>query len=350
MWDKLRDIIGRCSEIDELLVQREVTSDVARLSALSKERSALEPVIRSYNAWHQVAHQLDEARTMAKDPDLDVAALARNEISSLTLQLEALELELRRAVSPPDPNDDRNVIMEIRSGTGGDEAGLFAADLYRMYVRYAQQCTWRTEVLTTSGGTAGALKEVTFRVEGLGAYRMLRHESGVHRVQRIPATEAQGRIHTSTATVAVLPEAREVDLAINPSELRVDIFHSGGAGGQNVNKVATAVRIVHIPTGIMAVCQDERSQHKNRIKAMTVLRSRLLQRELQARQEETSANRRSQVGTGERSEKIRTYNFPQDRLTDHRIGLTVHGLASILDGNLHGIIAALEEEQGRAVA
>jgi len=312
---------------------------------LAKERSSLEPVVRAIQEYELIKQALEDAQAMTEDEDPELASLAKEEIPSLIQQMEGLELEVKRALIPQDPNAEHNVIMEVRAGTGGNEAALFAADLYRMYLRYAQRKGWKVELVNTSEAELGGIKEVTFQVEGRGAYRHLKHESGVHRVQRVPVTEAQGRIHTSTATVVVLPEAEEVDLQIKPEELRIDIFHAGGAGGQNVNKVATAVRIVHLPTGIMSVCQDERSQHKNRQKAMTVLRSRLLERELQAQHAETSAARRSQVGTGERSEKVRTYNFPQDRLTDHRINLNTHGLEVILAGGLDTLIDALMEEE-----
>ena len=252
-----------------------------------------------------------------------------------------LEEALKSALRPRDPRDDRDVIVEIRGGTGGDEAALFAADLYRMYSRYADRQSWTTEVLSSSPIGIGGLKEVIFEVRGQGAYSRLKYESGVHRVQRVPATEAQGRIHTSTATVAVLPEAEEVEIAINESELRIDIFHSGGAGGQNVNKVATAVRLTHLPTGMVVVCQDERSQLKNRTKAMAVLRARLFDAKQQEQNKEIAGSRKQQVGSGERSEKIRTYNFPQDRVTDHRINLTVHNLPRILDGELDPLIEAV---------
>jgi len=254
---------------------------------------------------------------------------------------------------PKDPNDDKDAIVEVRAGTGGDEAGLFAADLYRMYARYAQRHGLVVEVMDSSGTEQGGFKEVVFEVIGPEAFRLLKHEGGVHRVQRVPTTEAQGRIHTSTATVAVLPEAEEEDFDVPANELRIDIFHSGGAGGQNVNKVATAVRIVHIPSGIMAVCQDERSQLKNKTKAMTVLRSRLLEIANREAREATSATRRAQVGSGERSEKVRTYNFPQDRLTDHRVNLSVHGLPEILagQGKLDTVIETLlQDEQARLLA
>jgi peptide chain release factor 1 len=281
---------------------------------------------------------------MQSDADVEMAALAREEVERLSARHHKLQEALKLALRPTDPRDDRNVIMEIRAGTGGDEAALFAADLYRMYSRYADRRGWKTDVLSASEIGLGGFKEVIFEVQGKAAYSRLKYESGVHRVQRVPATEAQGRIHTSAATVAVLPEAEDVDIHINESELRIDIFHSGGAGGQNVNKVATAVRLTHLPTGMVVVCQDERSQLKNRTKAMAVLRARLLDAKQQEQEREIAGSRKQQVGTGERSEKIRTYNFPQDRLTDHRVSLTVHNLPRILDGELDAVIDAVAAE------
>ena len=348
MIDKLGNLVQRFQEIEELLAQPEMASDIERLSRLAKERADLEPMARAYKQYQQVRQSLDDAQILVEDPDTEIARLAKEELPILTAQLEALEREVQQALIPRDPNDERSVIMEIRAGTGGDEAALFAADLYRMYLRYAQRKGWKVDVVGTSESGLNGVKEVIFQVEGSAAYRHMKHESGVHRVQRVPLTETQGRIHTSTATVAVLPEAKEVDVQIRSEELRIDIFHAGGAGGQNVNKVATAVRIVHLPTGITSVCQDERSQLKNRQKAMTVLRSRLLKRELEAQQQQTTATRRSQVGAGERSEKVRTYNFPQDRFTDHRVNLTLHGLEGILAGDLDPVVQALmQDEQTR---
>ena len=348
MFDRLQTLVERHNEIEQLLSQPDVASDVARLSRLAKERAEMTPVVQAYLQYQQGQRAIEETRELTGNPDPELAEMAREELPLLLERQAGLEQELKHALLPRDPHGERNAIVEVRSGAGGDEASLFAADLYRMYLRFAQRRGWKVDLVNTSEGSLHGVKEVVFEVAGRGAYQQLKHESGVHRVQRVPLTEAQGRIHTSTATVAVLPEAEEVDVQVKPEELRIDIFHASGAGGQNVNKVATAVRIVHLPTGIVAVCQDERSQLKNRQKAMTVLRSRLLEREIQAQQAQASATRRAQVGSGDRSEKVRTYNFPQDRLTDHRVGITVHGLEAILNGELESIIEALmEDEQAR---
>ena len=294
---------------------------------------------------------MQEAEAMARDEsDRDLAALAREEMTRLRDQRDGIEQELRVALLPKDPNDEKNVIMEVRAGTGGEEAGLFAGDLFRMYSRYAQQKGWEIDVINSNETGLGSIKEIVFQVKGKGAYSRLKHESGGHRVQRIPVTESSGRVHTSAATVAVLPEAEEVDVDIKPEDLQIDIFHSSGHGGQNVQKVATAVRITHLSTGIVAVCQDERSQWKNKEKAMAVLRSRVLAREVQRQQEELSETRRSQVGTGDRSDKVRTYNFPQDRVTDHRASLTVHNLERVLGGDLDQLTDAMTAvEQARNI-
>jgi peptide chain release factor 1 len=352
MLDKLGSIAVRYEEIDDLLARPDVASDPAQTTKLAKERADLAPVVEAYRQLLATQREIADTKALTSDGDTEVAAMASDEIPILTARMQKLGTQLHEALSPKDPNDDKNAIMELRAGTGGDEAGLFTGDLYRMYQRYAQRHGFKTDVVDASGSEQGGFKEIVFEVKGTDAYRLLKHEGGVHRVQRVPTTETQGRIHTSTATVAVLPEAEENDFEVDPNELRIDIFHSGGAGGQNVNKVATAVRIVHVPTGIMAVCQDERSQFKNKTKAMTVLRSRLMERHLREQREQTSASRRSQVGTGERSEKVRTYNFPQDRLTDHRVNLSVHGLTEILagQGRLDDVVTALlEDERARAL-
>ena len=353
MFEKLEKFVQRLAEIDDQLASPEIASDINRMSKLAKERAALQPVVAAFNELRTAQQDLVDAKALSSDADQEMAAMAREEIPDLTKRIAAVEERLKQTLLPKDPNDDKDAIVEVRAGTGGDEAGLFAADLYRMYARYAQRHGLAVEVMDSSGTEQGGFKEVVFEVIGPEAFRLLKHEGGVHRVQRVPTTEAQGRIHTSTATVAVLPEAEEEDFDVPANELRIDIFHSGGAGGQNVNKVATAVRIVHIPSGIMAVCQDERSQLKNKTKAMTVLRSRLLEIATREAREATSATRRAQVGSGERSEKVRTYNFPQDRLTDHRVNLSVHGLPEILagQGKLDTVIEALlQDEQARLLA
>ena len=339
--ERLAKVRERFQEIDRELARPEVAADYERVASLSKERAELEPLVQLFEEYERVRADAEAARGMLREKDPELRELAEAELEAAERRLEDLDREILRQLLPKDPRDEKNVIMEIRAGAGGEEAALFAADLFRMYSRYAERHGWKVEVLSASESDLGGFKEIIFAVKGKGAYSRLKYESGVHRVQRVPETEAQGRIHTSTATVAVLPEAEEVDVQIDEKDLRVDIFHSSGAGGQNVNKVATAVRITHIPTGIVVVCQDERSQLKNRLKAMTVLRSRLLDLEQRKRDEEIGRTRRMQVGTGDRSEKIRTYNFPQDRITDHRIGLTVHNLPDRLDGNIDDIIDAV---------
>jgi peptide chain release factor 1 len=342
MFDRLEATEQRYDDLTAEMARPEVSADYERLQALARERAGIEDVVGLYRRWRENGRLLDQARGMQSDSDADFASMAREEVDRLTGERAGLEEQLKRALTPRDPRDERDVIVEIRGGTGGDEAALFAADLFRMYSRYADRRRWSVEVLSVNEIGIGGIKEVVFEVHGAGAYSRLKYESGVHRVQRVPATEAQGRIHTSTATVAVLPEAEEVEVQVNESELRIDIFHSGGAGGQNVNKVATAVRLTHLPTGIVVVCQDERSQLKNRNKAMAVLRARLLDQKQSAQAEEIAGTRKQQVGSAERSEKIRTYNFPQDRLTDHRVqGLTVHNLPKIMDGDLDAVIDAV---------
>ena len=349
MLERLKSLENRYEELTAEMAKPEVTADYERLQALAKERASLEAVVSLTRRLREVEQGIAEARSLLEESqDGEMEALAREEMERLSERREQLTADLRLALLPPDPRDGKNVIVEIRGGTGGDEAALFAADLFRMYTRYAENHRWKVEVLSRNESGIGGFKEIIFEVRGKGAYSRLKYESGVHRVQRVPATEAQGRIHTSTATVAVLPEAEEVELKIDENDLRTDIFHSSGHGGQNVQKVATAVRITHIPTGLVAVCQDERSQMKNKVRAMAVLRARLFDMQQQRQAAEISETRRSQVGSGDRSEKIRTYNFPQDRLTDHRVGLTLHNLPGILDGDIEALIDAVStSEQAR---
>jgi peptide chain release factor 1 len=349
MLERLEQIENRFNTIEHEMVSPQVLSDPVMLHKLAQERADLESLVVKYRQYRTTARQLDEAHLILDDEnDEEMRSLAKQEIVSLENILKAQIEELKLALLPKDENDERNVIMEIRAGTGGDEAGLFASDLFRMYSRYALSRGWAVDIIDRNESAIGSIKEIVFEVRGRGAYSRLKYERGGHRVQRVPTTEASGRIHTSTATVAVLPEAEDVEVDINPSDLRVDIFHSGGAGGQNVNKVATAVRLTHLPTGLVVVCQDERSQLRNRQKAMAVLKTRLLDMERSKQENKLSAERRSQVGTGERAEKVRTYNFPQDRVTDHRIGLTLHNLPKIMEGDLDELIDAVAaSEQAR---
>jgi peptide chain release factor 1 len=342
MWDRLEQIERRYQDLDQQMARPEIATDLKQLQTLAREKASLEDVVTRYQEYKKAAKELEDVKSMpTTDLDKEMTELVKQEIANLEAKLERQLRELKLALVPKDASDERDIIMEIRAGTGGDEASLFAADLFRMYTRYAQSKGWMVDIIDSNESGVGGFKEIIFEVKGKGAFSRLKYERGVHRVQRVPVTESSGRIHTSTATVAVLPQADEVELAINPSDLRIDIYHSGGAGGQNVNKVATAVRITHLPTGIVTTCQDERSQLRNRKKAMSVLRARLLDLERRKQEEEITKQRRSQVGTGERAEKIRTYNFPQDRLTDHRIGLTLHNLPRILNGELAELIDAL---------
>jgi peptide chain release factor 1 len=341
MIERLRELEARYDTLANEMASPGL--DVARLTELGRELARLEPVVNAIRAWNEVQASLRSTRQMADDPDEEVRAMAREELMSLESRAAELEAELHLLLVPRDPNDDRNVILEVRAGTGGDEAALFAGDLYRMYARYADGRHWRLELLSSSESGSGGFKEAIAEITGSGAYSRLKYESGVHRVQRVPVTEAQGRIHTSTATVSVLPEADEVELDIPDKDLRIDVYRSSGPGGQSVNTTDSAVRITHLPTGLMVAIQDEKSQHKNKAKAMAVLRARLLEMEQQRQAEERGEQRRSQVGSGERSEKIRTYNFPDDRVTDHRIGLTVHNLPGLLQGDLDRLIDPLAE-------
>ena len=342
MWDRLEQIDRHYRELDQEIARPEVAADLEQLRRLAQERAGIEDMVAKYREYRATTRSLEETRAMLNDKlEEEMTALVKQEIENLWLKQERLREELRLALLPRDASDKKDIIIEIRAGAGGDEAGLFAADLFRMYSRYAQSKGWQVDIINFNESGIGGFKEITFEIKGKGAFSRLKYERGVHRVQRVPTTESSGRIHTSTATVAVLPEADEVEVSINPDDLRIDIFHSGGAGGQNVNKVATAVRITHLPTGIVTVCQDERSQLKNKTKAMSVLRARLLDIKQRQQEAEISQERRSQVGTGDRSEKIRTYNFPQDRVSDHRIGLTLRNLSRILEGELDGLIDAL---------
>ncbi|MCL6449975.1 MAG: peptide chain release factor 1 [Acetobacteraceae bacterium] len=343
MWDKLEAVESTYEQLAAKIADPAVLASRSEWQRYAREHARLGPVVEKYREYKKTQKELEETRGMLRDGELDaeMRALVEGEVRELSERRERLEAELKLLLMPRDPLDEKNVIVEVRGGTGGEEAALFAAALFRMYTRFAERRGWKVEVLDTHPTDMGGIKEVVFAVEGRGAYSQLKYESGVHRVQRVPVTEAGGRIHTSTATVAVLPEAEEVDVEINPDDLVIDTFCSSGPGGQHVNKTASAVRITHLPTGLVVSCQDEKSQHKNRDKAMRVLRSRLLKMAEEAQHQELAEMRRSQVGTGERSERIRTYNYPQNRVTDHRLGLTVHRLAEVLDGELSVFIEAM---------
>ena len=339
MLEKLRQVEARYTEVEAKLAESAYYADPAVSRALFQEQSRLRPIIETYRAYLQTQTDLAETRALLDDPDLH--DMASEELHALSARQTALEKELRLLLLPRDPNDDKNVIIEIRGGAGGEEAALFAAVLFRMYSMYAVKKGYKTELINANETELGGYKEISFMLTGEGAYSRLKYESGVHRVQRVPETETQGRIHTSTVTVAVLPEADDVEVTINPSDLRIDTFRSSGAGGQHINKTESAIRITHIPTGLVVECQDERSQYKNKDKAMKVLKSRLLESEREKQQSEVAEKRHSQVGTGDRSERIRTYNYPQGRVTDHRIGLTLYKIDDILNGNIDEIIDAL---------
>ena len=340
---RLEQLATRLAELDHLLAAPETAGDMDRFRACAKEHAEVTPVVERFRAWRQAESDLAAAEELAADPSMK--AYADEERAAARGRMEALERELQSALLPKDANDARNVFVEIRAGTGGDESALFAGDLFRMYARYAERKGWKVEVVSSSPSELGGYREIIARIAGEGAYAKLKFESGGHRVQRVPETEAQGRIHTSACTVAVMPEADPIaDIEINPADLRIDTFRASGAGGQHVNRTDSAVRITHLPTGLVVECQDDRSQHRNRAQAMAVLASRLLDRERSERQRKEAATRKSLIGSGDRSERIRTYNFPQGRVTDHRINLTLYRIDAIVDGDLDEIVTALQNE------
>lgn len=354
LTEKLAKVADRFDEIERLMADPDVVADYGRLNELAQERSELEELVETFRRFQRIEQQIEENKLLIEDDsDPDLQELAEMELEQLQSDYEELEAQLKRLLLPKDPNDDKNVIVEVRAGTGGEEAALFAGELYRMYDRWAEAHGYKTELLSASESDMGGFKEVIFAVKGKGAYSRLKYESGVHRVQRVPVTESQGRIHTSAASVAVLPEADDFDIEIKDSDIRIDIFRSSGPGGQSVNTTDSAVRITHLPTGIVISCQDEKSQLQNKLKAMRILRSRLYDLEEQRRLEEAGAARRKQIGSGDRSEKIRTYNFPQSRVTDHRINKTVYRLDAVMNGDLDEFIDELaatdQAEQLQAV-
>ena len=340
---KLDTLVGRLDDLNHLLAAETATKDMEQFRKLSREHSELSNVVSLYESYRQAERDADDARGMAADSAMK--SYADDELKKARAAMERLEADLQKALLPKDPNDERNTFLEVRAGTGGDESGLFAGDLFRMYVRYAERQRWQVEIISESPSELGGYKEVIARIVGQGVYSRLKFESGGHRVQRVPETEAQGRIHTSACTVAVLPEADAIDeVVLNPAELRVDTFRASGAGGQHVNKTDSAIRVTHLPTGIVVECQDSRSQHKNREKALSVLAARIRDKQLSEQQAKTASTRKSLIGSGDRSERIRTYNFPQGRVTDHRINLTLYKIDRIMDGELDELINALATE------
>ena len=346
MQDKLASLLERFAEIESQLADPEVSADFSRSQGLMREHAALRHLAELAEEYRRVLSETADMQAMVRDEsDKEMVEMARTELTELDLRKAELEGDLKIALLPKDPNDAKNVIMEIRAGTGGEEAALFAADLYRLYTRYAQRMGWGLEVMSTSESSPGGVKEIVVKILGDGVYSALKHESGGHRVQRIPVTESSGRIHTSAATVAVLPEAEEVDVEMKTEDIQIDVFHASGHGGQNVQKVATAIRITHKPTGLVAICQDERSQYKNKEKALAVLRSRLYAREVERQQREISEERKNQVGSGDRSERVRTYNFPQSRVTGHRTSRSQFNLDEVMDGDIQPFIDSLTERE-----
>ena len=341
MFDHLQEVENRFDELSRQLSLPEVVSNQNEYKKLSKEYSDLKELVACYRQHKKISSEIADAKEMAQSDDAEMAEMAKAELLELEPKLETLERDIKFLLLPKDPNDEKNVILEIRAGTGGDEAALFAADLLRMYLRYAEILKWKTEVLSKSNTGLGGIKEIIVLIKGQGAYSQLKYESGVHRVQRVPQTETSGRVHTSAVTVAILPEAEAVDVHVEDKDLKIDVMRAGGPGGQSVNTTDSAVRITHIPSGLVVICQDEKSQHKNKAQALKVLMSRLLEAEIAKKHQEESSFRKSMVGSGDRSERIRTYNFPQNRLTDHRIGLTLHKLDLIMEGDLEATITAL---------
>jgi len=351
MFDRLAEIEHRYQELERLVADPEVIANRREYARLAKERSQLEGTVTCWRERRRVVAEIEQHRELLREKDEELRELARAELPALEARLADLDATLKRLLLPKDPNDERNTVLEIRAGTGGEEASLFAAELFRMYTRYAERQGWRIEVLTSSPTGLGGFKEVIALVQGKGAFSRLKFEGGVHRVQRVPVTETQGRIHTSAVTVAVLPEAQDVEVDLQDKDLRIDVFRSSGPGGQSVNTTDSAVRVTHLPTTLVVTCQDEKSQHKNKAKALKILRARLLERARQEQQSEIAANRKAMVGSGDRSEKIRTYNFPQSRVTEHRVNLTLHQLDRILDGDLDPIVDALvTRQQAEALA
>ena len=341
MFDKIEELARRHQELEALLADPTVLSNQIEFRKLNREHSELSPLVAAYHAYRKVLTEIADNRELLEEPDEEIREMAEAEIEQLEVRKDELEGDIKVLLLPKDPNDDRSVVLEIRAGTGGEEAALFAADLFRMYSRFAESNRWKVEIISVSESDLGGFKEIVALVEGQGVYAKLKYESGTHRVQRVPDTEAQGRIHTSACTVAVLPEAEDIDVEINPSDLKIDVYRSSGAGGQHVNTTDSAVRITHLPTGIVVACQEERSQIKNRAKAMKVLKSRMLDTMVTEQNAKMAADRKQQVGSGDRSERIRTYNFPQGRMTDHRIGLTLYRLDSIMSGDIGEIVDTL---------